>query len=1006
MIVGFNSYKNKYQFKVTGIIHVGAHVGQEYEEYMETFGSVETHWFEPVENVFSKLSENLSGKPDVSLYNFGLGEDSFTTKMFVDSGNDAQSSSILKPKLHTEEFPHIEFPESSQIEIKVEKLDNFFIESCNMLVLDTQGYELNVLKGSILTLKNIDYIFTEFNTIEMYENCPTLEDLDNFLREFGFERLETWYTNQNWGDAMYIKNKNHTQNTPLNNCKLSVTIPCYKHKDYLRECLESVIKQQTNFNFEILIRDDYSCDGSEELISEIIKENQNTKISFKHFKSYKNWGGSKNIKYLFLNCGGEYIAYLDGDDFFCDELKLQKQIDFLDSNPNYSLHSTSSLYLDKNGDFVNKDFWKLNPIKESVSLEDMLDQNIISFGRVFRNSPNLFVDDFGEFNYHDWVLNYKIIKNGLAHCADWVGGAYRNTGEGQMTKLKTDEVFELNRKIKNVILNVHYKSVKSFTQNNEQEIILDFFSNQDFSKLRFLDIGANDGISFSNTHALSLLGWSGFCFEPSKLAFEKLTNLYSQNSKIKCFNVGISDTSGKKTFYESRDWVDAEAPVSVLSSLHIENKDRFYGMNWEETVCEFLTYDDFLNRYEIREDTFDFISIDCEGHDFVVLSQIQKILNKTKLICVEYTSESDLFKFSDMLSKYNFEFYHKTKDNVLFRKSEKSIVIIDCFISDKNVESDLINQIEKIKKQNLDILLISNTIMSIDIQQKVDYFIYDKRNQLFQYEYTNLEEITLKDYVYIDKDWQFTTNLVTNGLQRHGLSVLVNLFNAVKFAKSIGYKNFWRVEVDDLFCDESLKFIKSCPDLINSEDKKAILYYNSNNISFHFMFWNIDYFLEKIPQIRNEEDYKNLILKNFDSLDFIIVEEFIWKFLKINGDSDVLVKDGQNMSLQFPNTVWNTNMSLSNMSPKYENCPSLIFKMNNKSGLFIFTKNYSNDFKSRRIVVYYSDYTETIVHETPEFNTWCWNIVSENVYKYEVYEKDRLLYVEDCNQIKNYVEFP
>lgn len=797
MIVGFNNYKNKYQFKVTGIIHVGAHVGQEYEEYMATFGPVETHWFEPVESVFSKLSENLSGKPGVNFYNLGLGEDSFTTKMFVDSGNDAQSSSILKPKLHTEEFPHIEFPESSQIEIKVEKLDNFFIESCNMLVLDTQGYELNVLKGSVLTLKNIDYIFTEFNTIEMYENCPKLEDIDNFLREFGFERLETWYTTQNWGDAMYIKNKNYTLNTSINNCKLSVTIPCYKHKDYLRECLESVIKQQTNFNFEVLIRDDYSCDGSEELINEIINENQNVKISFKCFKSYKNWGGSKNIKYLFLNCVGEYIAYLDGDDFFCDELKLQKQVEFLDSNPDYSLHSTSSLYLDKNGDFINKDFWKLNPIKKKVSLEDILDENIISFGRVFRKSSNLFIEDFGEFNYHDWVLNYKTLKNGLAHCADWVGGAYRNTGEGQMTKLKTDKIVEINRKIKKTLIDYHYK-----------------------------------------------------------------------------------------------------------------------------------------------------------------------------------------------------------------KESNKSIVIIDCFVSDKNVESDLINQIEKIKKQNLDILLISNTIVSTDIQQKVDYFIYDKRNQLFQYEYTNLEEIILKDYVYIDKDWQFTTNIVTNGLQRHGLSVLVNLFNAVKFAKSIGYENFWRVEVDDFFCDESLKFIKSCPDLINSEDKKAILYYNSNNISFHFMFWNIDYFLEKIPQIRNEEDYKNLILKNFDSLNFIIAEEFIWKFLKINGDSDVLVKDGENMSLQFPNTVWNTNMSLSNMSPKYENCPSLIFKMNNKSGLFIFTKNYSNDFKSRRIVVYYSDYTETIVHETPEFNTWCWNIVSENAYKYEVYENERLLYVEDCSKIKNFVEFP
>jgi hypothetical protein len=64
---------------------------------------------------------------------------------------------------------------------------------------------LKVLKGSIETLKNIDYIFTEFNTIEMYEGCPTLDDLDGFLLPFDFERVETWYTSSNWGDAFYIK---------------------------------------------------------------------------------------------------------------------------------------------------------------------------------------------------------------------------------------------------------------------------------------------------------------------------------------------------------------------------------------------------------------------------------------------------------------------------------------------------------------------------------------------------------------------------------------------------------------------------------------------------------------------------------------------------------------------------------------------------------------------------------------------------------------------------------
>jgi hypothetical protein len=337
---------------------------------------------------------------------------------------------------------------------------------------------------------------------------------------------------------------------------------------------------------------------------------------------------------------------------------------------------------------------------------------------------------------------------------------------------------------------------------------------------------------------------------------------------------------------------------------------------------------------------------------------------------------------------------------------KKSIVIIDSFVSDKKIESDLIKQVERVKKNNLDILLISNTKVSSEILEKVDFFIFDKRNQLFQDTYTNINDVIFSESIFQDDKYQFTINRVTPGLQRHGLSVLVNLFNSVNLAKSLGYQNFWRIEVDDLFGEKSLDFLKQSPRMLEESVKKALLYYNPDNISFHFMFWNIDYFLEKIPQIRNEEDYRNLITKKFGSLDFVIAEEFIWKFLKINGDVDVLIKDGQNMDADFPDTVWNTNMSLSNLSPKYEMCTSSLFRMNSKDGLFLFSKNYSNDEKSRKIIIHYPSKQEVINHNLTGFNTWCWNIVNENPYKYEVYEGDRLLFVEDCKEIKNYVEFP
>ena len=205
MIVGFDEYKGKYEFNVAGVIHVGAHLGQEYDEYVKTFGEITTYWFEPIPSVYKELSNNLSNKTNTFYYNVALGEKNGVHKMYLDNGNELQSSSLLKPKEHENIYPHIKFNEENTINITLNTLDFYNIKSCNVLVLDTQGYELNVLKGSINTLKNIDYIFTEFNIIEMYDGCPSIEQIDEFLLPFGFYRQETWHVDGIWGDAFYLK---------------------------------------------------------------------------------------------------------------------------------------------------------------------------------------------------------------------------------------------------------------------------------------------------------------------------------------------------------------------------------------------------------------------------------------------------------------------------------------------------------------------------------------------------------------------------------------------------------------------------------------------------------------------------------------------------------------------------------------------------------------------------------------------------------------------------------
>ena len=76
----------------------------------------------------------------------------------------------------------------------------------NFINIDVQGYELEVFKGGKDTLNNIDYITTEVNRDEVYKDCAKIEELDTYLGDYGFQRVETTWDGGTWGDAFYIKN--------------------------------------------------------------------------------------------------------------------------------------------------------------------------------------------------------------------------------------------------------------------------------------------------------------------------------------------------------------------------------------------------------------------------------------------------------------------------------------------------------------------------------------------------------------------------------------------------------------------------------------------------------------------------------------------------------------------------------------------------------------------------------------------------------------------------------
>lgn len=199
---------------------------------------------------------------------------------------------------------------------------------------------------------------------------------------------------------------------------------------------------------------------------------------------------------------------------------------------------------------------------------------------------------------------------------------------------------------------------KNFSQSTEQDIILKYFGDE---VLTFLDLGSNDGITLSNTYALTLLGWSGYCVDASPRAFEKLSALHKDNDKITCINVGVGNECGKMTLYESGSHLTNE-DVSLLSSLVKEETKRWAGVNFTPVEVEVV---DMKTLLKALPDTIDFISIDCEGLDLDIIRQIDFKVLKTKLVCVEWNGK-DKWAFDHVMLSQGFELIHTTPENLIY----------------------------------------------------------------------------------------------------------------------------------------------------------------------------------------------------------------------------------------------------------------------------------------------------------------------------------------------------
>lgn len=228
---------------------------------------------------------------------------------------------------------------------------------------------------------------------------------------------------------------------------LSVRLMTYNHEPFIEDALNSIFKQEANFVFEIVIGDDFSTDNTLQIIKEFIQKNNKSNILWNLLKREKGdeydierqrVGRLANFFNIVENCKGKYIALLDGDDYWTDPLKLQKQVDFLEKNPEYTFVAGNTVV--KKGDVETPLIKNYN----TIQFEDLLEGNKLGVNTCtlcFRKGslPSNYLEVLIKTAYGDWAITLLLLKQGNGYFLQDILGVYRQHDKGVWSSMSEAE---------------------------------------------------------------------------------------------------------------------------------------------------------------------------------------------------------------------------------------------------------------------------------------------------------------------------------------------------------------------------------------------------------------------------------------------------------------------------------------------------------------------------------------------------------------------------------------
>lgn len=210
----------------------------------------------------------------------------------------------------------------------------------------------------------------------------------------------------------------------MNKPLLSVCLITYNHANYIKEAIDGVLMQNVNFAWELIIADDFSTDGTRE----ILYDYKNKYPDFiKLILQEKNVGAYQNWVDLITYPKSKYVAYFEGDDYWTDPYKLQKQVDVLESNMDYSIcfHNTEERVIGNS--FEPSFLYNSSTQKEISTIYDLAYRNFIpTCSVVYRNNLfDKFPEWFNEISIGDWPLHIMNAQFGKIYYIPHIMGVHR-----------------------------------------------------------------------------------------------------------------------------------------------------------------------------------------------------------------------------------------------------------------------------------------------------------------------------------------------------------------------------------------------------------------------------------------------------------------------------------------------------------------------------------------------------------------------------------------------------